>query len=184
MVVTTEDEGRNSQDKFLQFHGSRINNLIFDLGLYHSKLCSDPDSNPTINANSLIHVCGEPQCIMQTYTLSGVVEDYSLEVVALLDRLLTGGKESMSTLQASKVIEGDWFKQNRERLTTSQQRQVIEKVIFQLLERMHGMVENLLLPEVIQDDYSLKWPPRDSFILHLHGQHLPSKATAPSLEVL
>jgi hypothetical protein len=174
MKHTTEDEGRYSQEKFLQFHGSRINTLIFELNLVHNKTCSDPEtmSNPIMNASSLIHVCGEPQYIMQIYTLSGVVEDYSLEVVALLDRLLTGGKESMSTLRASKVIEGDWFKQNRERLTTSQQRQV------------HGMVENLLLPEVIQDDYSLKWPPRDSFILLLHGQHLPSKATAPYLEVL
>jgi hypothetical protein len=186
MECTIEDKGRHLQEKFLQFHGSRINNLIFELNLVHNKTCSDPEtmSNPIMNASSLIHVCGEPQYIMQIYTLSGVVEDYSLEVVALLDRLLTGGKESMSTLRASKVIEGDWFKQNRERLTTSQQRQVIEKVIFQLLERMHGMVENLLLPEVIQDDYSLKWPPRDSFILLLHGQHLPSKATAPYLEVL
>ena len=136
MVVTTEDEGRNSQDKFLQFHGSRINNLIFDLGLYHSKLCSDPDSNPTINANSLIHVCGEPQCIMQTYTLSDAIEDCRLELVALIDRLLTGRKESMSTLQASKVVEGGWFKQNRERLTTSEQRQAIEKVLLKVLSSL------------------------------------------------
>jgi hypothetical protein len=165
MEMTTEDEGRHSQEKFLQFHGSRIKNLIFDLNLFHNKTCSDPDSNPTINANSLIHVCGEPQCIMQTYTLSDAVEDCRLEVVALIDRLLTGRKEPMSTLQVSKVVEGGWFKQNRERLTTSEQRQIIETVLFQPLERMHAMVENLLLPEVIQDDYSATWPPRDTFLI-------------------
>jgi hypothetical protein len=33
------------------------------------------------------------------------------------------------------------------------------------LERMHGMVENLILPEEVQDDYSPTWPPPDSFIL-------------------
>jgi hypothetical protein len=59
----------------------------------------------------------------------------------------------MSTLQVLKVVESLWFKQNRERLTTSE-RQVIEKVLFQPLERMHGMVENLILPEEVQDDYS------------------------------
>jgi hypothetical protein len=167
MKHTTEDEGRYSQEKFLQFHGSRINNLIFGLNLVHNKTCSDPEtmSNPIMNANSLIHVCGEPQCIMQTYALSDAVEDCRLEVVALIDRLLTGRKKSMSTLQVSKVVEGDWFKQNRERLTPSEQRQVIEKVLFQPLERMHGMVENLLLPEEVHDDYSPRWPPRDLFLI-------------------
>jgi hypothetical protein len=167
MECTTEDNGRHWQEKFLQFHGSRINKLIFELDLVHNKTCSDPEtmSNPIMNANTLIHVCGEPQCIMQTYTLSDAVEDCRHEVVALFDRLLTGRKEPMSTLQVSKVVEGRWFKQNRERLSTSEQRQVIEKVLFQPLERMHGMVENLLLPEQIQEDCSHIWPPRDSFIV-------------------
>jgi hypothetical protein len=167
MECTTEDDGRHWQQKFLEFHGSRINNLIFGLNLVHNKTCPDADtmSSATGNVLSLTHVCGEPQCIMQTYTLSDAVEDCRLEVVALFDRLLTGRKDSMSTLQVPTVVEGSWFKQNRERLTTSEQRQIMEKVLFQPLERMHGMVENLLLPDEIQDDYTMIWPPRDSFIV-------------------
>jgi hypothetical protein len=78
MECTTENKGRHSQEKVLQFHGSRINNLIFELNLVHNKTCSDPEtmSNPIMNANGLIHVCGEPQCIMQTYDSYVVVRPY------------------------------------------------------------------------------------------------------------